>query len=151
MNTSSKKEFSITIDGRTYQVKVEEITGGDLEVELNGNIHRVSMAEVASQEASSTNHVAAKQGVPTPVVPANLSDRTITGKASEIFAPMPGDIVKIMVKIGDQVSIGQEICVLEAMKMKNVLRASSPGVVKSIAVSIGQSVNYGDVLVRFES
>ena len=64
---------------------------------------------------------------------------------------MPGDIVQISVKIGDSVSIGQEVCVLEAMKMKNVLRASTPGVVKSIEVSSGQSVKYGDVLVRLEN
>jgi biotin carboxyl carrier protein len=149
MNTSSKKEFSLTIDGKTYQVKVEETAEGELEVELDGKIHRVSMAELVSQEKALTPP-AAKRGVPTPVVPVYMSDRTNNGKANQLSAPMPGDIVKIMVKIGDQVGMGQEICVLEAMKMKNILRASSPGVVKSIAVSIGQSVNYGDVLVQFE-
>jgi len=56
-----------------------------------------------------------------------------------------------MVKPGDQVCVGQEMCVLEAMKMKNILRSSQNGVVASIEVTLGQSVKYGDVLVRFAS
>ena len=64
---------------------------------------------------------------------------------------MPGDIVQILVKPGDHVCIGQELCVLEAMKMKNILRSSRDGVVESIEVTLGQSVKFGDVLVRFKS
>ena len=151
MNASTKKEFSISIDGHTYQVKVEELAGGELEVELDGSIHRISMVDTAGQEQPTPVPKTAKRAVPTPVLASTPPSRSVMSGTQEMSAPMPGDIVQIMVNIGDQVSVGQEICVLEAMKMKNILRSSNAGVVKSIEVSIGQSVNYGDVLVRFDS
>ena len=151
MNTSSKKEFSIVIDGENYLVKIEELAGGELEVELDGKIHRVSMAEVLGQDTPSMPPQAAKQAMPIAPAPAPRAEQPAAGKAGVLSAPMPGDIVQIMVKVGDQVGAGQEVCVLEAMKMKNVLRASHAGTVKSIDVSLGQSVKYGETLVQFDS
>ena len=90
-----------------------------------------------------------KQARPVAPVPAPRAEQPASGKAGVLSAPMPGDIVQIMVKPGQQVSVGQEVCVLEAMKMKNVLRASQAGTVKSVDVSIGQSVKYGETLVQF--
>jgi len=153
MNTSSKKEFSIVIDGKTYFVKVKELAGGDLEVELDGSIHRVSLAEAAGQALPSLPREAEKAREPIPDVSRSpvRASIPVNGNGNVISAPMPGDIVQIHVKIGDQVSLGQEVCVLEAMKMKNILRASKAGIVKSVEVSLGQSVKFGDVLVRLES
>lgn len=150
MNTSSKKEFSIIIDGITHHVKVQELAGGDLEVELDGRTHRISLSEIPGQEPISSTPKTVKTAKPVPAVPKPPADQRHTNGTNEISAPMPGDIVQIMVDIGDHVTVGQEVCVLEAMKMKNVLRASRPGVVKSILVSLGQSVNYGDVLIKYE-
>ena len=151
MVTSSQKEFSLIVDGQTYSVKIQELAGGDLEIEVDGNLHRVSMAEATGQEAPSAAQKAAPIPPPLPSQPSTPASRPTAAGTGQVTAPMPGDIVQISVKIGDPVSIGQEVCVLEAMKMKNVLRASTPGVVKSIEVSSGQSVKYGDVLVRLEN
>ena len=63
---------------------------------------------------------------------------------------MPGDILEVKVKPGDQVNPGDVVCVLEAMKMKNMIRTSRGGVVASVEVSGGQAVDYGAVLVVFE-
>jgi len=63
---------------------------------------------------------------------------------------MPGDIVAVEVRPGVSVSAGDVICVLEAMKMKNLIRAPRDGVIASVEVSPGQSVDYGAVLVKFE-
>ena len=67
----------------------------------------------------------------------------------EVHAPMPGVIIKISVPPGSQVSRGDELVVLEAMKMKNPIRSPREGVVDKIFVQEGQSVNYDDVLVKF--
>jgi len=151
MNTSSKKEFSIVIDGQNYLVKIQELAGGELEVELNGKTHRVSMAEVLGQDAPSMPPPATKRAAPISTVTTPQAQQPAPGRAGVLSAPMPGDIVQILVKVGDQVGVGQEVCVLEAMKMKNVLRASHAGTVKSIDVSLGQSVKYGETLVQFDS
>ncbi len=61
---------------------------------------------------------------------------------------MPGTILSVDVKVGQAVEPGQVVCVLEAMKMKNPIRAASTGTVTEIAVQPGQSVAYGDLLVN---
>ena len=60
---------------------------------------------------------------------------------------MPGTILKINVKAGDAVKRGDVLCVLEAMKMENDIKAANDGVVSAVHVSQGASVNTGDALV----
>jgi len=67
-----------------------------------------------------------------------------------IKAPMPGKIVKILVKEGEEVESGAGMIVVEAMKMENELKSSSKGVVKEIAVEEGVVVNAGDTLIVVE-
>jgi biotin carboxyl carrier protein len=63
---------------------------------------------------------------------------------------MPGDIIEVRVQPGDQVSPGDVVCVLEAMKMKNMIRTASGGKVATVDVSPGQAVEYNKILVTFE-
>lgn len=67
-----------------------------------------------------------------------------------VLSPMPGTVVNISCKVGDQVSAGQEVCVIEAMKMQNSLTASRSGQVKAIHFAAGDTVGEGDVLVELE-
>ena len=67
-----------------------------------------------------------------------------------VRAPMPGQILQVSVAAGDAVERGDLLCVLEAMKMNNQIRATRKGVVAEILAGIGLQVNYGDPLVRFE-
>jgi biotin carboxyl carrier protein len=68
----------------------------------------------------------------------------------EVIAPMPGNIMDIRVGVGDHVSYKQELCNLEAMKMKNSIRSPRDGVIAAVKVREGQTVAYGDVLFVFE-
>ena len=67
---------------------------------------------------------------------------------SAIRAPIPGVIFAVSVKPGDTVSAGQEICVLEAMKMRNPIRATRAGTVAAVPIAPGQPVKHRDVLVE---
>jgi pyruvate carboxylase subunit B len=67
-----------------------------------------------------------------------------------LLAPMPGLIVRVNVAIGDSVSAGQGLVVLEAMKMENVVRARAAGVVKAVRATPGTAVERGTVLVELE-
>ncbi len=67
-----------------------------------------------------------------------------------VKAPMPGLIVRIDVKVGDQVQTGQGVAAMEAMKMENELRAPAAGRVKVVHASVGQAVEKGALLVEFE-
>jgi biotin carboxyl carrier protein len=68
-----------------------------------------------------------------------------------VLAPLPGVIVAVLVKSGDQVARGQELCTLEAMKMKNAIKSSREGIIDTIAVNVGDQVNHGQMLIRFKA
>ena len=70
--------------------------------------------------------------------------------SKEILAPMPGKIIEILVKEGDQVEEDQELLVLEAMKMENVIPATDGGKVVEIKVKMDETVNTNQVLVVLE-
>ena len=82
--------------------------------------------------------------------------RSLTGSgdhrrtADVLKAPMPGLVVRVQAKVGDKISAGAGLIVLEAMKMENELKAAAPGVVKAVRVSAGEAVEKGQVLVEFE-
>ena len=67
-----------------------------------------------------------------------------------VRAPMPGLMVRIDVRAGDQVAAGQGVAAMEAMKMENELRAPAAGRVKVVHASVGQAVEKGALLVEFE-
>jgi len=70
--------------------------------------------------------------------------------AKMIMSPMPGAVVSVNVAAGDTVVDGQELCILEAMKMQNVIKAEKNGVIKSVKVKAGDSVTVDELLIEFE-
>ena len=77
-------------------------------------------------------------------------DKEDSGQVLDVKAPMPGLIIEVRCKPGDQVSIGDTLVVLEAMKMENVLNAPADGTVSEIHVSKGDAVERGQLLISFE-
>lgn len=118
------KRFNITVNGKAYDVSVQDITDGS--------------APVAAPAAAPAPAAAA----PAPAAPA------ASGAAGsiEVKAPMPGTILDVKANVGDSVTKGQVIAVLEAMKMENDIVAPEAGKVASINVKKGDSVNTGDII-----
>jgi len=76
---------------------------------------------------------------------------TVAGASSgSIAVQMQGTIVKVLVEVGDEVEVGQTVCVLEAMKMENAVNATKAGTVTEVKVAAGDSVSGGDVVVVVE-
>jgi acetyl-CoA carboxylase biotin carboxyl carrier protein len=69
---------------------------------------------------------------------------------SEIVASMAGNVWKVLVKVGDQVEEGQDVVILESMKMEIPIAAESDGIVKEVKVGEGEFVNEGDIIVEVE-
>ena len=67
-----------------------------------------------------------------------------------ILSPMPGAVVSVSVQPGDIVVDGQELCIIEAMKMQNILKSEREGVIKSVNVKAGDSVAVDELLIEFE-
>ena len=72
------------------------------------------------------------------------------GGAGGLQAPMPGKVIAVRVRVGEEVAKGQELLVVEAMKMENALRAPRAGRVKAVLASVGEMVSPGALLVELE-
>ena len=104
-------------------------------VKVNGKVYEVEL-EAVSEQAGSV--VAEKQAAPAPVA---------SGAGQEVVAPMQGTILDVKVKAGDAVKKGQQIAVLEVMKMESPVPSPADGVVGKIAVRQGDQVVTGQLLM----
>lgn len=121
------RKFSIAVNGNSYEVEVEEISDA------------VEQAPIAAAKAASVAPVVPKSA---PKAPAAATP----AGASTVNAPMPGTILSVSVKAGDSVKKGQILCVLEAMKMENEIRAGAEGIVESVKITAGDQVNTGQAM-----
>jgi biotin carboxyl carrier protein len=152
--------FDVTIQGKTYHVEIPDPGAHPLQVIVDGQPFEVAIAgtgttpvEVRLAEAPQpAAPPPAPLPTPLPPLPRVTVARPVApagaNEGHDIHAPMPGTILAVNVKVGQTVEAGQVVCVLEAMKMKNPIRANSSGTVAEIAVHEGQTVAYGDLLVR---
>ena len=113
------KRYNITVNGKTYDVAVEE---------------------AENDSASAVSSTVPVQTVSTPASSAPVAEGT------KVSAPMPGTILDIKVSVGDMVSEGAPLFVLEAMKMENDVNAPCSGKVVSINATKGSAVETGTVL-----
>ena len=77
-------------------------------------------------------------------------DKLMTAKANDVKAPMPGLVLKLVVKEGDAVKKGDPLLILEAMKMENIIKAGTDGVIKKINITERTAVDKNQVLMLFE-
>ena len=122
------KQYKITVNGKTYDVSVEEIRP----VASNKTISTIVNAPVNTPKPAAA-----------PAVP-------IDENAISVKATMPGTIVSFSVAVGDKVQEGQVVAILEAMKMENEITAPASGEVKSIHVEKGSSVVEGQVILQIK-
>ena len=125
------KQYKITVNGKTYDVSVEEVKSEKVQsapvVKASSAVQEVKPAVSSAPSAPS----------------APIDENAVSVKAS-----MPGTVVSFSVAVGDKVSEGQVVAILEAMKMENEVTAPASGVVKSIHVEKGSSVVEGQVILQ---
>ena len=138
--------IKVVIDGQTYQVDVEDIHARPVIAVIEGERYEVWPETDASATASAPAMAAPEQVVASAPAPAQPQS---AGGGNTITAPLPGVIVAITAKPGDKVTKGQELCTLEAMKMKNAIRSGRDGVVGSIEVAVGDQVSHGQILMTY--
>ncbi|WP_055665323.1 biotin/lipoyl-containing protein [Desnuesiella massiliensis] len=122
------KKYVIKLNGKVYEVEMEEVTG------------EAAATAKGSNSAPAVNKAPQTATAQAPVAQASGGET--------VEAPMPGNIVGVLVKVGDQVKKDQVLVVLEAMKMENEIVSPIDGKVLSVGVTKGQTVNPGEVLVQ---
>ena len=132
-----------------YTVEVGDLDGSPVQVTVNGET--VSVEVEGLQGQTPTRPRRGRTQTPGIMVPPPASRVNPTsGDGNFIRSPMPGRVISIMVRPGDRVSVGQEVCVVEAMKMEQSIRSPQNGVVKEIRVQPMDSVRTNDPLMELE-
>ena len=127
------KQYKITVNGKLYDVSVEEVG------EILGGVQ--ASKTISTFVNTNNNNEKQISNKPQDSIP-------IDENAISIKAPMPGTILSFNVSVGDMVSEGQVLAILEAMKMENELVTPASGKVKSIHVEKGSSVVENQIILQ---
>ncbi|MBQ1953105.1 MAG: biotin/lipoyl-binding protein [Alistipes sp.] len=140
------QKLNFNINGKHYEATITEVEHNVAEVELNGKKYTIDVER--SEAVASIPTIATPKAAPAAAAPAAApaAPKAAAG-ANSIVAPLPGSVVSISVKAGDAVKAGQQLAVIEAMKMENEILAPADGTVKAVHVSAGQAVQQGDALI----
>jgi len=148
------KSYRLKVGGQSFTARIVEYTETKVVVDLNGSNYEVELSSEALKAEPS-------RPAP-PVRPSPTSTATPPSRSSSltaaiglhgvgaVTAPIPGAVKQILVAVGDYVSEGAAVLVLEAMKMENEISAPVAGKVSRIAVGLGESVQEGQLLLQIE-
>ena len=123
--------FSILLNGQSHEIRVSAASDGKLKLQTGTHEFTVEVIDPRAWTGRRHGHVEAE------------------GR-QQIIAPMPGKVVRTLVKAGDRVETGQGLFVVEAMKMQNEIRSPKSGTVERVLATDGQAVNAGEVLAWVE-
>ena len=147
------KTYKFKIGGNDYEVEIGKIEGKTADVTVNGVSYQVEMENAPAAPAAP---VAAAPVAAAPVAAAAPAAQAAApapaakpaGEGKSVTSPLPGVIIEVSVKEGQAVKAGQKVAVLEAMKMENEIAAPADGVVTSIRVAKGDSLQEGDEIMK---
>jgi biotin carboxyl carrier protein len=138
------KNYKFKINGNLYEVDILEAEGNKVKIEVNGTSYDVELEREVPKVRTAVR----------PATVLSKQDRDAKplsgagdGKSTEIKAPLPGVIIKLLVKTGEEVTPGQTLCTLETMKMENAIKSEAGGKVTAVNIAAGQSVLQDEVLI----
>ncbi len=146
-------QYILTIKNKDYKVNVKKIEGMRAEIEIDGKALTVHIEQLGIKREPSRTQVKKKRTpseTRTPQTPTPAEHPKSGGKTMKVNAPIPGVILKIDVAEGDAVKAGQDLLVMEAMKMENQIQATLSGRIAKINVRVDDSVQQDDVLLEIE-
>lgn len=136
-------KLRVKIDDQMFDVEVNDLSSRPILASVDGETFEIWPEDAAAPE------IAPVQAAPAQARPVAAAAEAAVDKTKSVTAPIPGVIISIAVKEGDVVKQGQELCVLEAMKMKNAIRAGRTGKIAAIRVAAGDHVKHGQALMDY--
>lgn len=139
-------KYTVTVADTTYEVEIEDLNRRPILARIGDETFEVTPENGSGLRSDSPQPAPVSQTA----TPATGGAPSGPASGTSIVAPLPGTLTEVNVKAGDIIQSGQQVCVIDAMKMKNAIRATRGGTIASVAVTAGQSVTHRQVLVEFE-
>jgi biotin carboxyl carrier protein len=139
------KRYQVTLAGQTFDVKLlSDPNQEQVQVEVNGETLTVSV-KVVDAAVGATDVELGPIAIAAPTVSAGR-----TSSANVVTSPLPGLIKSVAVREGQRVAFDDELIVIEAMKMDNIIRARREGTIAIIHVAQGRQVAHGESLLSYK-
>ena len=139
------KKYDLKINGKEYNVDVKDFSEPNSKVEVNGKPYDVEI-KYQENEAPVVIPKITRRAAPVQAQQA-APVQAPAAAGSSVNAPMPGLILKLLIKVGDTVAAGQKIAIMEAMKMENDINTQFAGTVAAVNVNEGDNVQENQSLV----
>lgn len=138
--------IKVEIEGKVYNVSIKDLHSNPVLAEVDGKVYQV----FPESQGPVVVPAVTTQSAPAPVA-ASAAPAPTAGTGLTLNAPLPGVIVSIDVQAGQAVKSGQQVCTLEAMKMKNVIRSDRDGVIAQVNVNAGDLVKHNQPMFTFQA
>jgi glutaconyl-CoA/methylmalonyl-CoA decarboxylase subunit gamma len=148
-------KIKVKIDEQMFEVEINDLAARPIVALVDGQCFEVWPEEETAPAPAPEGKAPVERLAPAPrpivaaVQAVSPAPAGSVDKAKTILAPIPGVILTVAVCAGATVKVGQELCVLEAMKMKNAIRSTRAGTIANIYISEGDHVKHGQVLIDF--
>ena len=139
-----KKKVKVRIQDRWFLVELEETSENVYTAVVEGEefvlnyMDSIAFGRPIAEDESDYESVSQK-----------LEGEEVSSSVKHLKSPMPGTIQEVLVSVGDSFKKGDQICLLESMKMQQVIRAESDGTVEDIKISVGESILDGAVILNY--
>lgn len=136
-------KIRVRVEEQEYEVEIEDLNQRPIIAHVGGQRFEVWPETAAPVQPSARSAPAARAetGMPTGAA----------GGETSVLAPLPGTVVEVQARPGSAVQIGDPLLVIEAMKMKNTIRAARAGTIAAVHVQVGQTVRHRQLLVEFDA
>ena len=126
------KKYNFEIDGKKFEVEVNLLNSNDAQVKVNDKNFDIKISNNLSEPKKSE-----------PKIP----DQSVQGNPGDLLALMPGKILKVLVSEGQKIKMGEPVIIMESMKMEQTIVSSTDGVINSINVNEGETIEVGSVMI----
>ena len=131
------KKYNFEIDGKKFEVEVNLLNSNDAQVKVNDKNFDIKISNNLSEP---------KKSEPKKLEP-KIPDQSVQGNPGDLLALMPGKILKVLVSEGQKIKMGEPVIIMESMKMEQTIVSSADGVINSINVKEGETIEVGSVMI----
>ena len=148
------RKYNLKINNQSFLVEILSEYEGIFKVNVNGTIVEVMDTSISSEVPIKNNYSDQENNsqIQLATEKENISPNQSNDKknSGQIKAMMPGKVLEILVEIGDEVSLGTPLMIVESMKMENTISSTMSGKVTNIFISIDDSVQYDQIMIEIE-